>query len=345
MRRVLFLLFALALAACAGVLGLKPKREVHPFEHRAHVLKGVACTECHAGITAADDEGALHIPSADTCKRCHQKPHDPRDCSQCHGEAHTRTRVALARHHLRFAHRQHAAASGGQCVRCHVKIGEPTVETMLPPMAACFGCHKHKDQFAMRECDGCHVDLPAERVTPSDHLVHDGDFLRRHGVQAASSRDLCSTCHTETSCAKCHGTTVPALPARMAFDDVRLGGLHRGNFRSRHAEESRNQPGLCITCHSESSCRECHERQRVGSGSGRSPHPRGWLLAGRGGGDHGQAARLDPASCASCHGGAGEQLCIGCHRVGGPGGNPHGPGFNSNKDKMRDVPCRQCHAP
>jgi hypothetical protein len=49
-------------------------------------------------------------------------------------------------------------------------------------------------------------------------------------------------------------------------------------------------------------------------------------------------------SCAGCHGGAGEQLCVGCHRVGGPGGNPHGPGFTSTKNKQHDVPCIFCHA-
>jgi hypothetical protein len=57
------------------------------------------------------------------------------------------------------------------------------------------------------------------------------------------------------------------------------------------------------------------------------------------------SARIDPASCASCHGGAGEQLCVNCHKVGGPGGNIHGPGFSSIKSKTRDVPCRQCHVP
>jgi hypothetical protein len=57
------------------------------------------------------------------------------------------------------------------------------------------------------------------------------------------------------------------------------------------------------------------------------------------------SARIDPASCASCHGGAGEQLCVSCHKVGGVGGNIHGPGFASNKSKTRDVPCRQCHVP
>jgi hypothetical protein len=36
-------------------------------------------------------------------------------------------------------------------------------------------------------------------------------------------------------------------------------------------------------------------------------------------------------------------LCIGCHQVGGIGGNPHAPGFRSNKRKTIDEPCRRCH--
>jgi hypothetical protein len=162
-------------------------------------------------------------------------------------------------------------------------------------------------------------------------------------VRAAAARDLCATCHSERFCDGCHGKTVPALPTWLSFDTPSLSGLHRAGFRSRHAEEARAQPGLCATCHTEQSCRDCHERLHVASGGSRgNPHPAGWLSSN--GGEHGLAARIDPGSCASCHGGAGEALCIGCHRVGGPGGNPHGPGFSSRKDKNRDVPCRSCHA-
>jgi hypothetical protein len=175
-------------------------------------------------------------------------------------------------------------------------------------------------------------------------VMHDGDWLREHGVRAASESDLCSTCHSERSCAGCHGVgTVPALPARLAFDDTPLTGLHRAGFRSRHADEARADPGTCTTCHRPESCLDCHLASGVGSGiATRSPHPPGWISVG-GGGEHGREARIDPASCAGCHGGAGEQLCVGCHRVGGAGGNPHGPGFSSTKNPRRDRPCRLCH--
>jgi hypothetical protein len=338
------MVLVLALAGCAGVLGLRPASAGRPFEHRAHVLKGINCVECHVGVASAGDSGPLHFPSEAECRRCHTKPHDERPCAGCHGESYVRGGVELARKNLRFEHPRHMLAVRGDCVRCHVEVTEPRPEALLPTMASCFGCHQHQDQWTLRDCNGCHVDLAAEATAPDDHLIHDGDFVRDHGVRAASARDLCASCHSERSCAACHGVnTVPALPARLAFDDVRLSGLHRAGFLARHSEEARADPGLCTTCHSEQSCIDCHTRQNVTPGTTtRNPHPPDWMT-GPGGGEHGVQARIDPASCAGCHGGAGEQLCVGCHRVGGPGGNPHGHGFSSTKNRFRDVPCRSCH--
>jgi predicted CXXCH cytochrome family protein len=342
----LVMILALALAACAGVLGLRPTSQSHPFEHRAHVDKGVSCVKCHAGISTSDDGNAVHLPTANECRKCHEKPHDQRDCTLCHGEASTRQSAEMAREHLRFDHRKHMPAVHGDCVQCHSGVAEAQPVALRPTMATCFGCHEHQDQWKTRDCDSCHVNLPGEHVLPSSHIVHDGDWIREHGVRAASSPDLCRTCHTERSCASCHGVgTTPALPARLAFDDTRLDGLHRAGFKSRHAEEARANPGLCSTCHSENSCIACHSAAGVApSGITRSPHPLGWITTSPGGGDHGTQARIDPMSCAGCHGGAGEQLCVSCHKVGGPGGTPHGHGFTSTKNKTRDVPCRSCHA-
>ncbi|MCU0683461.1 MAG: hypothetical protein MUF34_14670 [Polyangiaceae bacterium] len=342
-RLATLLTLAVAASACAGVLGFKPGPPSRPFEHRAHADAGVNCLSCHAGVRGAGDEGALHLPATTTCVGCHRRPHDARPCEGCHGEPTARAGAELARTHLRFEHKRHMRAVAGDCVRCHVEAGAEAPASLRPTMALCFGCHQHRDQWALRDCDGCHVDLGAERVLPTSHLVHEGDFLREHGVRAASARDLCASCHQERMCASCHGRTTPALPWRLSFDEPRLTGLHRAGFRSRHAEEARAQPGLCATCHTEASCQSCHEASgRAGDGA-RSPHPPGWLRPGRGGGMHGQQARIDPVSCASCHGGAGEQLCVDCHRVGGPGGTPHGPGFTSSRDKTGDVPCRFCH--
>jgi hypothetical protein len=339
------MLLLLALAACAGVLGLRREPPSRPFEHRAHIVKGINCVVCHSDVALAGDTGPLHLPSTELCVSCHEKPHDTRPCGECHGERWVQGALAQARERLRFTHTRHMLPARGDCVRCHADVTESRPEAVVPKMATCFGCHQHRDQWTLRDCDGCHMDLAAEGTPPDDHLIHDGDWIREHGTRAASSSDLCASCHTQRQCSSCHGAgTVPALPARLAFDDVRLSGLHRAGFRARHADEARADPGLCTTCHTESSCADCHTRENVGpSTAPRSPHPPGWVTGGGAGGDHGVQARIDPVSCAGCHGGAGEQLCVGCHRVGGPGGNPHGRGFSSNKDMHHDLPCRLCH--
>lgn len=345
MKHWLVIVLALALAACAGVLGIKPRNTEHPFEHRAHVVTGIACVECHDGVRSAGDTGPLHLPETAKCVSCHVRPHDAKPCANCHGETRLREEAALAREHLRFSHAEHTPKLGGQCVPCHAAIGKNDPTSLRPPMAQCFSCHAHRDQWTTTACDTCHVDLPRELVKPSSHVIHEGDFVREHGVRAASSRELCATCHEERFCLGCHGVSVPALPWRFSFEKPTLTGLHRAGFRSRHADEARTSPGLCTSCHEASTfCIDCHADKHVAQSPGsRSPHPPGWVRAR--GGEHGRAARMDPGTCASCHGGAGEALCVGCHRVGGAGGNPHGRGFTSNLDKIRDVPCRQCHAP
>lgn len=342
---LLLLALAVLIGACAGVLGLKSRDTGHPFEHKKHLLAGVNCLTCHQGVNGAGDDDALHLPTTQTCTSCHQKPHDTRDCATCHGEESTRIAAAGARHYLKFEHKQHLPGGmKGQCVPCHAAAGEANPVTLRPPMAQCFTCHQHKDQWATRDCEGCHHDLPSEKMKPTSHVVHEGDFLREHGLRAAAAKDLCATCHSDGFCSKCHGKNVPALPWKLAFDQPVLSTLHPANFKARHPEEARAQPGLCSTCHADTFCADCHTKEKVSAmGGAKNPHPPGWVRAK--GGEHGMAARIDPLSCASCHGGAGEMLCVGCHKVGAPGGSPHGPGFSSKRDKLKDVPCRLCHAP
>lgn len=341
-RASLLLLLALMLAACAQILGIKPP-EKKAFPHHAHAIKGVNCKQCHVGISTATEKDPVHIPDAAACVACHTKPHDARDCRQCHGLDYVRQGAQLALDNLTFQHRTHVARQKGECVHCHQGVTRDS-DHIRPTMALCLSCHEHQEDFTTRSCDRCHKDLPGEHVKPTSHLVHDGDWLREHGTRAASARDVCATCHAERFCAGCHGRTVPLLPEKMHFDDPLRAGVHRAGFKSRHSLEARTQPGLCATCHVVQTCDGCHAENHVNAASGgRSPHPPGWVGLRGEGNDHGRAAWRDPAVCASCHSGAGEQLCVGCHRVGAVGGNPHRPGWTSKMRPTIDMPCRLCH--
>jgi Cytochrome c7 and related cytochrome c len=330
----------LLVGACAGILGLRAPGP-HPFEHRAHTRAGLSCLSCHTGVDKAGDHDPLHLPADESCVSCHKQPHDPRSCTGCHGGPLLAQGAADARAHLRYSHEQHVPVAKFNCVRCHSDVARDG-EFLRPRMATCFGCHEHEDEFAQRTCDRCHVDLAEEDVVPQSHLVHDGDWLREHGTRAGGERDLCETCHSQRFCGGCHGVNVPALPARVAFDAPDTASVHRAGFRARHADEARGAPGLCTSCHRDSFCVGCHEDKRVAGPEAATPHPPGWVSLRGEDNLHGRAARRNPLECASCHGGAGEALCVGCHKVGGVGGNPHPAGWSS-RQPMSALPCRLCH--
>jgi hypothetical protein len=329
------------LAACAGVLGLR-KAGPMPFPHRKHVTGGIACTTCHLGIDK-DDGKSLHVPDDASCAAggCHVKPHDERPCLGCHAREGALEQLADARDHLKFDHARHTPRANNNCMRCHTGVAEGD-ERMRPPMASCFRCHDHEADRDGRKCDACHRDLETSGELPRSHLAHDGDWLRDHGTRAASSSDLCQTCHGERFCAQCHGTTVAALPATQRFANPFTPSVHRAGFQSRHALEAKADPGACQTCHQPERCSTCHLARGVAGPERASPHPPGWIGLTASENLHGREARRDPAQCASCHGGAGEAMCVQCHKVGGVGGNPHPPGWSS-RISLGAMPCRMCH--
>ena len=335
MRRLAIAIVGVGIAACAGVLGLTPTT-TKSFPHRAHVTAGVTCTTCHANMSAG---AALHIPDDATCVSCHAKPHDTHPCLGCHAAPSAIAELTEARDHLIFDHQPHAAASRGDCMRCHVGIAEGD-DHLRPPMATCFKCHDAAQNA--RTCDTCHRNLEDTKLLPASHLAHDGDWLREHGTRAASSGDVCQSCHREKFCAECHGKTVAVLPATQHFADPFAPSVHRAGFSARHALESRAEPGACTTCHSPDRCASCHLARGVAGEGRRSPHPPGWVGLAAADNEHGREARRDPSACAGCHDGAGQQLCVGCHKVGGVGGNPHPAGWSSRLP-VAALPCRLCH--
>ena len=229
----------------------------------------------------------------------------------------------------------------GDCVRCHVGISEGDTH-LLPPMATCFRCHDHDAARDARTCDACHRGLDNTTMLPQSHLAHDGDWMREHGTKAASSGDSCQSCHRESFCAECHAKTAVVIPATAHFENPFTPSVHRAGFEARHALEARSDPGACTTCHQPERCIACHTANGVAGTNQRSPHPSGWVGLSVNDNAHGRAARRDPASCASCHDGAGQALCVSCHKVGGVGGSPHPAGWSS-RVPLASLPCRLCH--
>ena len=296
----------------------------------------LSCDSCHALSSRAAGHA---LPSMSQCVRCHR--------SNQHGVqavlVATPTRIYGA---IPFNHDRHLSLKelGGQCVTCHagvVQAGQPR----LPPMAKCFGCHEHEDQWATGQCAPCHAEPDLKRLMPQTFLRHEGNFMQHHGTEAVQQKRLCQACHAQADCDSCHDSTQDLSVERRRPEAVQRGFVHRGDFMTTHPMEAQSQPTRCLRCHTTETCDACHTARGV-SGSlieGRNPHPLGWVGGTAGARSaHGSAARRDILLCASCHDQGPATNCIRCHKVGAYGGNPHPAGWKSARSENSQM-CRYCH--
>ena len=135
-------------------------------------------------------------------------------------------------------------------------------------------------------------------------------------------------CHTESYCIECH-------------DGPADGGYHPPSFVSRHAADGFARTAECASCHStEVFCPACHDDLGL-TGTGRlqagyhDAEPI-WLLR------HGQSARQNLESCASCHT---QTDCVQCHGVlSSFSVSPHSRDFDAAEAWARSPrTCLACH--
>jgi hypothetical protein len=124
----------------------------------------------------------------------------------------------------------------------------------------------------------------------------------------------------------------------------RAAAFHPRGFLTRHPSAAYARVANCSDCHNQASfCQDCHQqsglvaRARLGR-AGYHDAFRGFAFG------HGQAARQNLESCASCHA---ERDCAACHSTtGGFRFSPHGPGFNAERMRARSPSmCAACHGP
>jgi hypothetical protein len=255
---------------------------------------------------------------------------------------------SVKRTEIVFDHPKHLemAEFRGQCVKCHAGVVDDGASgSVFPAMQSCMeGCHQGGLQA--QACTNCHPRPDLRTLVPETFLRHDVGFLRDHGLAAAQSQQVCSQCHAESSCARCHDQSQPMGLATVFPEAIERPLIHRADFLVRHALEARSERD-CARCHQPSFCDSCHLENGVsGNRNGAlNPHPIGWVGPDSGAATfHGRAARRDIISCAGCHDAGPATNCIRCHAVGGHGGNPHPSGWQSLRSP--DAPmCRYCHAP
>lgn len=236
-----------------------------------------------------------------------------------------------------LAHGDAATAQPESCANCHAR-------------SSCTSCHTGQEATVNRMPvpePGQPAGARTERIRPPSHGP---GFVRTHGPDAAASGPRCESCHFEQTCTSCHASTggaeagaaVGGSPTGWPPRETE-GGYHPPNFILRHGAEAFAARSECGECHSrEAFCRSCHEQlgmsrdSQLGSTSFHDAIPN-WLLG------HGQAARRNLESCASCHQ---QKSCLRCHSArAGWRISPHGPGFDPERVSDRSaISCAICHA-
>lgn len=341
-RRVLVL--GLALIGSGACVTLLSRPDRLRYSHSLHLKEDVACVDCHAGIEETTKLDVTYIPTHDACARCHSAEEMER-CTYCHSNPEHATRSPPRRRGIRFSHAVHMEPAKGNCVRCHQDVpdAESVEETNTPAMETCAeDCHRpDMKRFA---CDRCHVSLSRYPLESIRFFAHGVDFERRHGRVARGEAEACMQCHERSYCMDCHsGTRV--LPAEaIHVERASRAFIHPAPYAALHAVDARTRKTRCETCHATSFCSSCHATYGVAALEGlrTGPHPSGWL-------DpvspnfHGMEARRRIATCAACHDRGAASVCVRCHQVGGPGGNPHPPGFARGPQPRDHRMCRACH--
>jgi hypothetical protein len=240
-----------------------PARDAIVFDHGRHLamreIQG-QCVTCHSGVVEA---GRPPLPPMARCFTCHEHEAEWQagTCAPCHAAsdlAHTPPRTFL-RHDGEFARRH----------------GQFAVEDRK----LCQSCHTQK------QCNDCHdttQDLTVERRRPEKveaTLVHGGDFLVRHALEAQAEPTRCARCHAPETCEACH--------AQRGVSAIALGGrnphppgwvTNNPGASSGHGREARRDILLCASCHDQGPATNCIRCHKVG-GYGGNPHPGGWRSA------------------------------------------------------------------
>ena len=245
---------------------------------------------------------------------------------------------------MKFSHSKHAGA-GVECASCHTpeKLATNASEKMLPTHTECQSCH---EQEVNEKCGYCHTDENNPVALPNpireiifDHQKHVNDqkvecitcHVDMDKTDFAEAKNLpsmatCNTCHNNVKavnqCEACHTNLTSLRPASHMVS----------NFKREHSRvmNGRTFDANCQSCHTESSCMECHDgsnltklskfeatgmlsprkfgNDKASALSGQNVHDLNYKFT------HGIDAKGRSADCQTCH--RQQTFCSDCHMNG-----------------------------
>ncbi len=281
--------------------------------------------------------------------------------------------VITARDTVVFSHHLHTEQEIS-CADCHASVSADA-ERAVSPMAMenCGDCHDIEDA---ENCGSCHTnpEKPStyeERAETHLHFSHQAhgdaaaDCASCHrnaahasslatGVQMRPGHPECNTCHQKEldvgRCDMCHDRL--DVYQRKPQDSF----SHEHDFFTKHGLKAVGNEVACATCHDQSFCGDCHNRNQTQRPSVRYPQKvdRNFIHAGDWISRHTAEARIGRSNCLKCHG---VSYCNACHERSGRGAHlglssPHpggavwmasGPQSHGAQARRSILSCASCH--
>jgi hypothetical protein len=221
---------------------------IHRIHLRSELLEKLECHHCHQHVDLAKRGNKAVVTWVDVgfCKKCHaefpglrpgskMRPGDfDARCTSCHsGEKAPRHDVDYLPHSI----------PASECRGCHGGRVLPSAtrheasdwmkvhgqEALAVGVDSCYSCH----DFGLKFCDECH-----DRKPPT-HLPAE-TWRAEHAAAARADTRVCYSCHTTSSCKRCHLQ-------------------HESGWMANHpAFVNEKGDSSCGECHSASSCSYCH---------------------------------------------------------------------------------------
>lgn len=249
---------------------------------------------------------------------------------------------------IKFSHAYHLNEVGMACQDCHDAAGTSrfSSDNLLSKKANCQACHEEQLET---NCTFCHTsDDPSTYVafqSPRRELIFN------HDVHVNGQSMECQTCHqglesmtiatakslpAMATCNTCHNDVTVSNACETCHTDfaaLRPQEHNRTNFITEHKFLARMQDETCMTCHTESSCQDCHNNPgllQTGTDGRELVSPRASRITANDRAQgmalkqvhdlnfrltHGVSASAKTADCATCH--STETFCSTCHMAGG----------------------------
>jgi hypothetical protein len=286
MRSFRIALLAVAATTLIGAAGRLASRLTYDrFDHWQHRRVFPTCQGCHAG---AQDSTKSIWPTASDCANCHD--------GTVEKKVDWNPPTAPRPSNLRFTHQVHARKAAERlprdsvvCTSCHLAEGAPWMRVRRSEVPRCLACHGVRAEHlaaANTTCGTCHLPLAEATALPRERIAH--------------------------------------FPAPPYHFDASFPLAH-AEFAQPPTADGTPSTGVsssCATCHARDFCISCHvNAPEVPAIQALAPDPRSLAIEAKLEAPashaapefiqrHGQAARHDSESCATCHT---QESCLTCH--------------------------------